>query len=75
MQHSAMRKAQRRLAAMAKAATGESAAVKRRGKAAAESNEALSAWQNLANLRQSLHAAGKTASIDEIIGWKNEGRP
>lgn len=75
MQHIAMSKTQRRLAKMVEAAVGESAALKRRGKVAAESDAALSAWQNLARLRQALHAAGKTAQIDEIIGWKNEGRP
>jgi prevent-host-death family protein len=33
------------------------------------------AMNGLAKLRDELRAEGKTATIDEMIAWKNEGRP
>ena len=32
------------------------------------------AWDSLAQLREELRAEGKTATIEEMIAWKNEGR-
>lgn len=33
------------------------------------------AMDGLAKLRSELRAEGKTATIEEMIAWKNEGRP
>jgi hypothetical protein len=35
----------------------------------------IEAWEGLAKLRAELRAQGKTATIEEMIAWKNEGRP
>lgn len=35
----------------------------------------VQAWEALAKLRAELRAEGKTATIEEMIAWKNEGRP
>lgn len=33
------------------------------------------AMAGLARLREELRAEGKTATVEEMIAWKNEGRP
>ena len=69
---------------VAAAEGGEEIVITRHGKAAVrlvrvKDEEALrkqrkAAWDSLARLREEMRAAGQTATVDEIIAWKNEGR-
>lgn len=64
---------------------GEEVIITRHGKEAArivpiESTDerrrrAREALARMAEQRERMRAEGKTATIDEIIAWKNEGRP
>ena len=69
---------------VAAAEAGEEVVITRHGKAAVKlvpvrDEQALrkqreEAWNRLAQLRERMRAAGQTATIEEIIAWKNEGR-
>ncbi len=70
---------------IAAAEAGEEIVITRHGKAAARlvaADEAEtarraafdSAWAALAAQRERQRAEGRTATIDEMIAWKNEGR-
>jgi prevent-host-death family protein len=37
--------------------------------------DAIAALGKIARLRARLRAEGRTATVDELIAWKNEGRP
>jgi prevent-host-death family protein len=69
---------------VAAAEAGEEVIITRHGKAAVRlvpmrDEQALrmkrqEAWDRLAHLREQMRAAGQTATLEEIIDWKNEGR-
>ena len=69
---------------IAAAERGEEIIITRHGQPAARLTAAnpdfdiakrLAAMDALAELRAELRAEGKTATIEEMIAWKNEGRP
>ena len=69
---------------IAAAEQGQEIVITRHGKAAAKlvpitdqdevEARGRKAWDALAQLREELRAEGKTATIEEMIAWKNEGR-
>ncbi|GAA0643455.1 MAG: hypothetical protein A2792_14325 [Sphingomonadales bacterium RIFCSPHIGHO2_01_FULL_65_20] len=69
---------------IAAAEQGDEIVITRHGKAAAKlvpiidqdevEERGRKAWEALAQLREELRAEGKTATIEEMIAWKNEGR-
>lgn len=69
---------------IAAAEQGDEIIITRHGKAAAKlvpiidqdevEERGRKAWEALAQLREELRAEGKTATIEEMIAWKNEGR-
>lgn len=69
---------------IAAAERGEEIIITRHGQPAARLTAAapdfdmarrIEAWEGLAKLRAELRAQGKTATVEEMIAWKNEGRP
>lgn len=70
---------------VAAAARGEEIVITRHGKPAAklvaaseepkQQRRARAALDNLARLREEMRREGRTATIEEMIAWKNEGRP
>ena len=69
---------------IAAAERGDEIVITRHGKAAAKlvpiidqdevEERGRKAWEALAQLREELRAEGRTATIEEMIAWKNEGR-
>lgn len=69
---------------IAAAEQGDEIVITRHGKAAAKlvpiidqdevEERGRKAWEALAQLREELRAEGKTATIEEMIAWKNEGQ-
>ena len=70
---------------VAAAARGEEIVITRHGKEAARlmpptgsgearSQRARAALERMAALRDQMRAEGRTATMDEMIAWKNEGR-
>ena len=69
---------------IAAAEQGDEIVITRHGKAAAKlvpiidqdevEERGRKAWEALAQLREELRTEGKTATIEEMIAWKNEGR-
>ncbi len=69
---------------IAAAEQGDEIVITRHGKAAAKlvpiidqdevEERGRKAWEALAQLREELRAEGKTATVEEMIAWKNEGR-
>ena len=71
---------------VAAAAAGEEIVITRHGKAAAKlipledalevrRKRAREALRGMEQARERMRAEGRTATMDEIIAWKNEGRP
>ena len=71
---------------IAAAEAGEEIVITRHGKAAAKlvpavenlearRMKALAAFARMAELRKKMRAEGRTATIEDMIAWKNEGRP
>ncbi|MEO7634513.1 MAG: type II toxin-antitoxin system prevent-host-death family antitoxin [Sphingomicrobium sp.] len=73
-------------AVIAAAAKGEEIVITRHGKATvkivsvignseARRAKAREAFARMAQVRQKMRAEGRTSTIEEMIAWKNEGRP
>lgn len=71
---------------VAAAARGEEIVITRHGKEAARllppagagderARRAKQALEKMAILREKMRADGRTSTIEEMIAWKNEGRP